>query len=205
MENQRDQIQSVLADIKHKQKSELKSSILIISTIGLVGAFLLAYSILQVNRQVESKNEEIAVQEELNRKLEKKLEAQKEAQKYIQEGIFQARHGTLSRAIAAYDKAIEIDPDNAAVYAYKGYALLRRGEVQEAVIFLERSVKLSPNYDSGYYNLALAYWEFGDREKAIQCVKKALELNPGYKELIANDVQFKKFRKVPEFRKLLSQ
>ena len=208
MDNQKEQIQSVLFDIERQQKSALMFSILTIIIIGLIGTLLLAHSIFQVNRQVDSKNEEIAVKDELNRQLETKLEAEK----YIREGVWYAQSGKLSSAIEAYSKAINIDSSNAEAYGLKGYALLRRGQiknrpedVQEAVRSLEYSVRIDSTNKWTHYNLALAYREFGEQEKAIQNLKRALELDPNLKEVITTDVQFRKFRKEPEFRKLLSQ
>lgn len=208
MDNQSERLQSVLTDIKHQQKSALKLSVLTIITIGVVGALLLAYSIFQVNRRVGSINEEIAAKEELNRKLETRLEAEK----YIREGVGYAQSGKLSSAIEAYNKAINIDTSNAEAYGLLGYTLLRRGQIkhsnddiQEAVKSLEHSVRLDSTNKWSHYNLALAYWEFGEQEKAIQSVKKTLALEPNIKKVIIDDVQFRKFQKAPEFKKLLSE
>ena len=208
MDNQREQFQSVLSDIKHKQKSAWKFVISTITMIGLVGASLLAYSIFQVNKQVESKNMEIAMQEEQKRELRTKLEAEK----YIREGVRYAQSGNLSQAITAYNQAINIDSSSAEAYGLKGYALLRRGQikkrhddVEEAVGSLEYSVRLDSANVWSHYNLALAYWEFGDLEKAIQSVERVLNINQSFKDVITNDVQFRRFRIAPEFRKLLSQ
>ncbi len=108
-------------------------------------------------------------------------------------------------AVAYYDQAIEIDPENPVLFDFKGYALLRAGRVNEAVNALERSVQIAPDYVWGHYNLALAYWRVGRHEDALSEVRRVLELDPSFRETILGDGQFSKFKRSAVFNELVSE
>jgi hypothetical protein len=89
METQSESLQSALLHIKRKQKSALKSSILTILVIGVIGVSLLGYSIFQVNkrlRQMAVLDRQIAEKTQQLHQLEEGLNAKNRA-------IYELFHG----------------------------------------------------------------------------------------------------------------
>ncbi|MEK6571817.1 MAG: tetratricopeptide repeat protein, partial [Bacteroidota bacterium] len=128
-----------------------------------------------------------------------------EASEQLRIGVIHYHAKNYSAAIAAYDKAIELDPKNPVVFALKGYSQLRNGENENAVETLNRAVGIDPWYIWSHYDLALANWAIGDTAKAIEEVKNVLKLDPGFVAVIRSDGQFKKFKASPEYRALIGE
>lgn len=107
-------------------------------------------------------------------------------------GISFAMLGDESKAIASYDRALELDPIN--VNAKNGLtgALLNRGqkhlaayENAEAEADLSRAVKLNHSYAAPAVLLAQHYSSSGQTAKAKTLVAESLVHNPQSQELIA--------------------
>jgi len=135
-----------------------------------------------------------------------------DAERFLSDGVEFASRGRLTDAITSYNKAIELNPRSANAYQFLGYALLRRSQirpgihprdVEDAIVALEKAIQLEPTHVWAHYNMSLAYWAAGKKDMAIDMVRRVVELDPSFKEVIANDVQFKQFRKTPAFLKLL--
>lgn len=84
-----------------------------------------------------------------------------------------------SKAAADYDKAIELNPDNADTYFNRGDAYAEIGEYGQAIADYSKAIELAPGHALAYFNRAYAYGEIGDYDKAIADSSKAIELNPG--------------------------
>ncbi len=83
-------------------------------------------------------------------------------------------------AMAAYDKAIEDDPNNADAYYARGFAQLSQGDA--AIMAIEdftKAIELKPQYARAYLMRGRAYEALGEMEKAKADRAKALELEPG--------------------------
>lgn len=84
------------------------------------------------------------------------------------------------RALADFDKGIEVEPDYAGVYHNKGWYLNKLGRHQEALPYLEKALALEPDRAVTYENLADVYLNLGEGQKAITAFRKALQcLKPG--------------------------
>ena len=77
-----------------------------------------------------------------------------------------------------YDKAIELNPDNADAYYKRGDAYDEMGEYGKAIADYNKAIELDPNHTLAYYNRGCAYGEIGAYDKAIADYNKAIELNP---------------------------
>jgi uncharacterized spore protein YtfJ len=87
-------------------------------------------------------------------------------------------------AMQAYDKALEIDPENAMAHFGRGMGRLMApegfgGDLDGAIEDFEFVVKKDPCHES-YYRLGIAYKRKGLTEKAKKAFKKSLELKPDY-------------------------
>jgi len=62
---------------------------------------------------------------------------------YHSRGVAYARKGELDKAIADFDKAIELDPNFEEAYCNRGVAYVQKGEVEKAISDLEKCIELS--------------------------------------------------------------
>ena len=61
------------------------------------------------------------------------------------------------RAIADYNKAIELEPKLAAAYANRGLAYGAKGDIDGAIADLDKAIDLNPKLAHAYANRGLAY------------------------------------------------
>jgi tetratricopeptide (TPR) repeat protein len=124
-----------------------------------------------------------------------------EGKKANKEAAAAARHlGTLAflhdtkAALAAYHKAVELDPENADGWNNLGHLFRRTGELAKAEDAYNKVLALGITHQdkqeqaAAIGNLGLIYKTRGDLEQADKMYKKALELNEalGRKEGMAN-------------------
>lgn len=147
--------------------------------------------------------EQLKKNEEESQKLRTQAENARQAATYVASGAFKASHKDWKGALADYDKALSIDPNNPAALSYEGYLRLRMGQAREAEEMLGRAVQLDPGQVWDRYNFALALWANGKHEEALSQVREVLKLDPTFKSTIANDAQFHSFRADPTFRDLI--
>ena len=82
-------------------------------------------------------------------------------------------------AIAAADRALEINPRLAEAYVVRGEAYLDgKGQFDQAIADFNRALEINPGFDGAYYNRGLAYARKGQYEQAISDFNKVLEINP---------------------------
>jgi tetratricopeptide (TPR) repeat protein len=88
------------------------------------------------------------------------------------------RKGDDDRAIADYNRAIEIDPRNAKAYNNRAYPYSRKGENDRAIADYNRAIELNPNYANAYVGRAYIFTRLGDYDRAIADSSRAIEINP---------------------------
>ena len=75
------------------------------------------------------------------------------------------------------DKALEKEPDNAAIIDSKGWVLFRRGKLTEAREQLERAYEMFPDPEVAAH-LGEVLWRLGEREEARELLEQAYRRNP---------------------------
>ena len=88
--------------------------------------------------------------------------------------------GTLGRrekAIAAYQRAIEINPD-AETYVSLGLQYDAAGRVDEAIEAFKRGIRVNPGNVDAYDYLAQAYSRLGRHDEALKLAKQAIAIRP---------------------------
>jgi tetratricopeptide (TPR) repeat protein len=86
--------------------------------------------------------------------------------------------GRREEAIAAYRRALQLDPTFAVARNNLGFALLLEGRVDEAIAELESAVLRDPALGLAYSNLGLAYATAGRPEEADAALRHAERLMP---------------------------
>jgi tetratricopeptide (TPR) repeat protein len=77
--------------------------------------------------------------------------------------------------LQAFNKAIEIDPNNAENWAGKGHALAHLGRHEEALHAINMALEIEPNNIDFIYNKGLDLISLKRYEEALDITKKALE------------------------------
>ena len=70
------------------------------------------------------------------------------------------------KAIADFDKAIELNPKYADAYYNRGIAKRQLKQYKEAIADYDKAIKLNPKDANVYYNRGFAYRELGKKEEA---------------------------------------
>jgi S1-C subfamily serine protease/Flp pilus assembly protein TadD len=99
-----------------------------------------------------------------------------EASAYYNRGIAKSTLGDKQGAIADYNRAIKINPNDADAHYNRGIAKSTLGDKQGEIADYNRAIKINPNYAQAYYNRGIAKSELGNKQGAISDLGKAAEL-----------------------------
>ena len=84
----------------------------------------------------------------------------------------------LEEAIAAYRRAIELNPDLSWSHHNLGEALAKLGQLDEAIAAYHRAIELNPDFSWSYHHLGDALDRQQQWEEAVVAFRRAIELNP---------------------------
>jgi len=84
---------------------------------------------------------------------------------------------SLRRAIAAYDRLLELDPKDFSIYREKAEVEQQRGDYAAAADYLKRFLEHEPDSGSGHLQLANVYQALGDLEAAQVSLEDAAILS----------------------------
>jgi tetratricopeptide (TPR) repeat protein len=119
------------------------------------------------------------MEERIEEKERRKEQDRKEnADTYYRAGEGYYKMEKYDKAIAYYDKAIELNPNHALAYYNRGGAYAEIRQYKKAIADYDRAIELNPNNALAYYNRGGAYSEIGENEKAIAGYDRAIELDP---------------------------
>jgi tetratricopeptide (TPR) repeat protein len=93
-----------------------------------------------------------------------------------------ARLGRLDEAIADFNQALQLDPNDARIHYNLGTALLKKGRFEEAIASFQRAVQANPAYAGAHNNLGEALRCQGRVEEAIVSLTEAVRLKPNFPE-----------------------
>lgn len=97
----------------------------------------------------------------------------------IEEAEEHYRRGRLNEAAAAYDSALDLDPDHIGALEWRGEVAVQLEDYETAVDCLARARELrGDNAFSEYTNLGLSYYELNRPEEAVETLWKAIQHDP---------------------------
>jgi superkiller protein 3 len=109
----------------------------------------------------------------------KELHLMNKAKEYFENGIVFYEKGELEKAITAFKKSIEINPDDAYVQYNLGIIYWSRGETNKAISSYKKAIEINPKFVPAYYNLGTIFGLKLEHEKAIEVFQKAITLDNG--------------------------
>ena len=115
---------------------------------------------------------------ELRKQLVQKYPSDKRAHWVL--GFSYGARDQFDKAIAEYEKAIDIDQDYAPAYNSLGYAYILKGEYDRAEEAFQDYIRLIPEEANPYDSMADLYTRMGRHDEAIEHYQKAVELNPQF-------------------------
>jgi len=96
----------------------------------------------------------------------------------IEQGINDGRRGDYSSALAYFDKAIKLKPDQHEAWGNRGVALLNLGRLEEAIASYDKAIELKPDDHLSWSNRGNALSALGRLEEALASYDKAIEFKP---------------------------
>ena len=102
------------------------------------------------------------------------------ASELINNGTVLCFHGKYDEAIASYDKAIDLEPNNARAWSKKALAssYLGVGNEEDVIRCANKVVELSPSDADIWIDVGIALCTEAEDEKAIDILNKAIDLEP---------------------------
>ena len=86
--------------------------------------------------------------------------------------------GKLDEAIAAYQKAIDVEPKLVEAHIALGNILRDQGKLDEASAYYRRAIEIDPKSADAHYSLGSALFDQKKLDEAIAAYRKAIELDP---------------------------
>src|SRR5262249_18904646 len=105
---------------------------------------------------------------------------------YYKRGDFWSDKDEVDKALADYNKAIEIDPNYAKAYDGRAGVLADKGETERALADYNKAIELDPKDPQFWHNRGLLYKSEEDFEKALADFDQAIKLDPAYTAAFAN-------------------
>ena len=102
----------------------------------------------------------------------------RDATVYINSGITKMERGNYGEAITDFDRAIELEPDNAGAYSHRGSAKSHVGDIEGAIADFDHAIEIDADDVGAYVSRAISKQHKDDHQGAIADWNHALELKP---------------------------
>jgi len=121
-----------------------------------------------------------AGQDEVIRLLEELAETRGEANDWFSLGYERGEGGRHEEALAAFDKALALKPDNAFAWNNRGSTLRNLGRYEEALAAFDKALALKPDNAFAWNNRGSTLRNLGRYEEALAANDNALALKPDH-------------------------
>lgn len=99
---------------------------------------------------------------------------------YIRSGNRYYDKKDYQNALESYNRAVELDENNAVAYYNRGCVFSRQKEYNKAIADYSKAIELDKNYVNAYYGRGIVYGEQGKYDKAIEDYSRTIELDKNY-------------------------
>jgi hypothetical protein len=128
------------------------------------------------------------------------LEKWSEISKFLDAGKDFYHQKKYEQAIAEYQKAIDLEPENDKAYGYMGYSYYLNGDLDKANQSLQKAIALNPDDENSYYNLALVSLALKDITQSAVWLGELFERNSSYIGTVQKDLRFKEVVNSEKFK-----
>jgi tetratricopeptide (TPR) repeat protein len=94
--------------------------------------------------------------------------------------------GRMEEAIARFQNALRINPNQASVHSSLGVALLETGRPEQSLAHLQTAVELDPHDGDAHYNIGNTLMALGQADQALIHYNAALQINPDDAQCLNN-------------------
>ena len=121
------------------------------------------------------------LKEERDRREEERVtEKLRRAREHNDRGVSLYYRGALEAAVREFEKATELNPDQAESYNNLALSYSGLDRAEEAISNFSRAIELNPDFAEAYSNLGLIYYKRADYEEAVDLFNQALQRNERY-------------------------
>ncbi|MFZ4728522.1 MAG: tetratricopeptide repeat protein [Pseudanabaena sp.] len=110
--------------------------------------------------------------------IQQSISSKKMAEELLDKGAFKRNQGDKKGAIADYNEAIRLNPNDANAYNKRGIVKSDLGDKQGAINDFNEAIRLDPNHAFAYNNRGIEKSDLGDKQGAINDSNEAIRLNP---------------------------
>jgi tetratricopeptide (TPR) repeat protein len=96
---------------------------------------------------------------------------------YTARGIASYRSGDLQQAIASFNAAIRLDPDDAQAYVIRGNAWDEMGSFESALADYDEAIRIDPNNPAVFHDRAIMWRHKGELDKALIDLDRAIRFS----------------------------
>jgi serine/threonine protein kinase/Flp pilus assembly protein TadD len=104
------------------------------------------------------------------------------AMDYFNKGLKFFERGQHEDAIASFDKALKIDPDESKAWHYRGLALSKVGRYADAIASYNKVLAISPEDFKAWTGLGIALGKMDRYDEAVRSYGRALKISPDESE-----------------------
>lgn len=105
---------------------------------------------------------------------------------YNNRGFYYSEKGRFGEAVADFDQALALNPNNAKVWLNKANALASMRRYPDALVALSRSIEVKGDNADAWNNRGALKLEMGDPAGTIADCTRAIALNPNQRDAYAN-------------------
>lgn len=102
--------------------------------------------------------------------------------RHFNSGVTFYHQKEMAKAIQAYEKVNELDPNYIEAYNNLGIIYQELGDFESALKTYRRAIEINPKYEKGLNNIGILLHLKGEDEKALEAFNKVLAINPNHIE-----------------------
>jgi tetratricopeptide (TPR) repeat protein len=103
-----------------------------------------------------------------------------DAQLFYQKGLKELWQENWSAALTYFQKAKEVNPQDAEVWFYLGVVYGKLGRYQDVIEACKQAIRIKLDLVEAHYNLGVTYDKLGRYQDAIESYKQAIRIKPDY-------------------------
>ncbi|NER99966.1 MAG: serine protease, partial [Symploca sp. SIO1B1] len=100
------------------------------------------------------------------------------AEDYFNQGNDFSAQGRYQETLAAYNKAIDLQPDKDEAWFGRGFALYKLGKYQDAITSYDKAIEMKPDYALPWVFRGITLRKLGKYQEALASYDQAIEIIP---------------------------